>query len=101
MPTYDFRCDEGHVTEARRGVDVESIPCPCGRIATRLSVYHVNVAGDVWIPESEGEYRNEAWGKSLKKQGWDAARSFEHLRKCRVETDAGWAVDMGKANACD
>lgn len=36
MPTYDFVCSCGEVTEARRGVDTPSIPCPaCGGDAER------------------------------------------------------------------
>ncbi len=36
MPTYDYTCKCYVVTEARRGVDVKSIPCPaCGGNAIR------------------------------------------------------------------
>ncbi len=36
MPTYDYRCECGVVTEARRGVEVREIPCPaCGGKAKR------------------------------------------------------------------
>lgn len=37
MPRYDYRCDEGHVTEAVAGVEVGLLPCPaCGRQARRV-----------------------------------------------------------------
>jgi len=40
VPTYDYCCELGHVTERRAGMDWESIPCPlCGRIARRVPVY--------------------------------------------------------------
>ena len=36
MPTYDFTCSCGEVTEARAGYDVRILPCPaCGRQAER------------------------------------------------------------------
>ena len=38
MPLYDYRCDGGHVTESRQGVDVESIPCHCRLPARRAQV---------------------------------------------------------------
>lgn len=46
MPLYDYRCDGGHVTESRQGVEVESIPCShraepgvaCGSSARRAQV---------------------------------------------------------------
>ena len=40
MPIYDYRCSLGHTTEARRGVEVSSLPCPlCGGSAHRVPVY--------------------------------------------------------------
>ncbi len=40
MPTYDFGCTCGQVTELRKGYGVTSIPCPaCGNEANRLAVY--------------------------------------------------------------
>jgi putative FmdB family regulatory protein len=40
MPTYDYRCKCGEITEARRGVEVSSLPCPlCGGTAHRVPVY--------------------------------------------------------------
>ena len=40
MPLYDYCCGSGHVTEARRGRDCESILCPaCGEEARRVAVY--------------------------------------------------------------
>jgi putative FmdB family regulatory protein len=42
MPLYDYRCNEGHVTEVRAGYDVKTLPCPtCGREAHRIPVYRV------------------------------------------------------------
>lgn len=99
MPRYDFRCSEGHVTEQRAGIETETIPCPCGRVADRLAVYRFNVAGDVAVPDSEGFYKNEAGQRALRRQGWDGARAIEHLRQSRIETEAGYAIDMKKANA--
>ena len=100
MPIYDFRCGEGHVTEARRGIGTDAIPCLCGRKAKRLfSAPAIKVDGGVSIPASEGYYQNEANGRQLKKKGWDGDRAIEHLRQNRVETETGWGIDMRKANA--
>ena len=40
MPTYDFACGCGEVTEARAGFETSSLPCPaCGQTAQRVPVY--------------------------------------------------------------
>ena len=39
-PLYDFRCEEGHVTEVRAGRELEALLCPtCGRTAPRVPIY--------------------------------------------------------------
>ena len=39
-PLYDFRCEEGHVTEVRAGREVQALLCPtCGRVAHRVPIY--------------------------------------------------------------
>ncbi len=35
MPTYEYACKDGHQTTARRGYDVASIRCSCGKKARR------------------------------------------------------------------
>lgn len=39
MPRYDYRCERGHVTEMVQGVEIRSIPCPCGLSTERVPVY--------------------------------------------------------------
>lgn len=40
MPLYAYTCKQEHVTEARRGIDCEAIPCPaCGQEAERVAIY--------------------------------------------------------------
>ena len=40
MPTYDYSCESGHTTEARRDISVVDIPCPiCGNTAKRSAIY--------------------------------------------------------------
>lgn len=39
MPTYDYRCKRGHVTESTQGIGTVSIPCVCGTSAERVQVY--------------------------------------------------------------
>ena len=38
MPIYDFRCSDGHTTEAIRPMSTEAIPCACGGEAHRTGV---------------------------------------------------------------
>lgn len=46
MPLYDFVCDCGEVTEARRGIEVFLIPCPaCGKKAIRDFPRNVGLSG--------------------------------------------------------
>ena len=43
MPVYDYRCDRGHMTEERRGLDDVTITCPrprCQSEARRAPIYH-------------------------------------------------------------
>lgn len=39
MPRYDYRCLQGHVTEAVREMAVTEILCPCGQPALRQAIY--------------------------------------------------------------
>ena len=46
MPLYDYLCECGVVTEARRGIGVKAIPCPaCEQSAKRQAVYRVSLRG--------------------------------------------------------
>jgi hypothetical protein len=46
VPLYDYLCECGVVTEARRGINEETIPCPaCGQPAKRQAVYRVSLRG--------------------------------------------------------
>jgi len=37
MPTFDWRCPEGHVHEARASGDTKEVDCPeCGQAATKI-----------------------------------------------------------------
>lgn len=46
MPTYDFRCAMGHVTERRAGYDQSAIGCPvCGAEARRASINRLGMSG--------------------------------------------------------
>ena len=49
MPIYDYRCEDGHEFEAKRGYEDTEIPCPwhdteseacCDKMAYRAEVYH-------------------------------------------------------------
>jgi len=93
MPSYDFRCDCGEVTEARRGVDVKSIPCPaCGGNAVRAFPRNVGLMG---LPTRGSsmpalpEDKAEAQRKDLKSRGWDGDRAVEFIRKGMYEDRDG------------
>lgn len=45
MPTYDFRCAMGHVTERRAGYDQSAIGCHCGLVANRSPVNRLGKSG--------------------------------------------------------
>lgn len=56
MPTYEYRCAEGHATERRvRSYDLVAIDCPaCGSEAQRAPAYSsVGVSGYAIQPMSE------------------------------------------------
>jgi len=45
MPLYDYVCECGVVTEARRGMDISTIPCPsCEGEAKRSAVHSIAIA---------------------------------------------------------
>jgi len=55
MPIYDYKCKSNHMTEARRNVGVEIIPCPiCGLPAQRLTVYRTSFV----MPQSGSKMRD-------------------------------------------
>lgn len=70
MPTYRYRCPDGHVTQQRGGFDDDEIACPaCGLRARREAIYReqgILFKGGGWggkssippppeAPTSEGE----------------------------------------------
>lgn len=61
MPTYDFRCGCGEVTEARAGYDAPPIICPrCGGETKRVAVNLVALAG---LPTRGPSEKKDARGK--------------------------------------
>lgn len=96
MPTYDYRCNCGVVTEARQGVDVKSIPCPaCGHKATRQFSCKVALMGlptrGTSVPTCPEE-KAELDRKDLKRKGWDGDRAMEFVRKGVHEDEQGHKV---------
>ena len=59
MPTYDYRCENGHVTEFRRGRDCVSLPCPvCTEEAKRVPFYaSVVLVTETGVGTGYGRYR--------------------------------------------
>jgi len=51
VPTYDYRCAEGHVTERRvASYDADSLQCSCGLLAQRIPAYVSTGINGVAIP---------------------------------------------------
>jgi putative FmdB family regulatory protein len=51
VPTYEYRCEDGHLTEEFRRVDDRDMPvkCGCGRDASRIiSSTSFSLKGQVW-----------------------------------------------------
>ncbi len=66
MPLYDYRCEEGHVTERLTSRDHEAIYCPCGKPAFRQSVYATasprRWASEISLPSGVRAALDEATG---------------------------------------
>jgi hypothetical protein len=58
MPLYDYRCEEGHVTEGTYPVHVAVVSCPCGRLAARVAVNRGHMPGvSGFVPTPTREHR--------------------------------------------
>lgn len=77
MPTYDYQCDCGEVTERfGQGYDVAVIPCPlCGSSAKRVTLHPPNA-----ITETGGV--GGPWDRNRRNH---AGEKLESLRKTSVE----------------
>jgi len=85
MPTYDYCCDCSVVTEARRGIDVKSIPCPvCGADATRRPFHRVFIACE-GLPTRAGIMAHERRYKVSEFQEASADIAYEHEKAERCE----------------
>ena len=91
MPLYDFSCGCGRVTESREGIGVTAIPCPCGRIAARVSVYRdqgVIFSGGGFtksVMPPPGVESQQEYFKEVRKRGWTGDRAVEEMRKNIIE----------------
>ncbi len=77
IPLYDYSCRAEHTTEAVRGYDIESIPCPsCGADAQRSGF---NLVSSVI---REGATRvKDAKGKYLVSDFQEASQELDHAAK--------------------
>ena len=60
MPTYQYACPDGHVTEEYAGYEDDSISCACGETGRRLpcsGVHVINRTGDLGRPVTWEEKR--------------------------------------------
>lgn len=53
MPLYDWICEDGHFFTRKAGYDAPSLPCACGKPASRQSVYRLNFGG--FAPTTVGQ----------------------------------------------
>jgi len=84
MPTYQFVCRRGHVTEKRVGFECAGIPCPeCKAFALRRAFYEDQyIQGEtVSLPTADGRKlgftkkewdRADAMSKKARKEGTSA-----------------------------
>lgn len=79
MPLYDFRCPDCGVFEMKAGRDEEKVECACGEQATRLSVYHVGVAGFARTPVNQREIKIGEYQ--------EASAELEHQRSRQTNLD--------------
>ena len=85
MPLYDYTCEGGHTTESRQGYGVTAIPCQCGLLAERQSVYVQHQVGLAVVPLSERRYGKQL---SLFKEA-TAERDYAYNQ---VEKEVGHSV---------
>ena len=48
MPVYEFRCPCGKTIERLEPMGTEAIPCSCGELAVKLSVYRIFSKPFIW-----------------------------------------------------
>ena len=49
MPVYEFRCPCGKTIERLEPMGTEAIPCSCGELAVKFSVYRIFSKPFVWL----------------------------------------------------
>jgi hypothetical protein len=91
MALYDYLCECGVVTEARRGVDVESIPCPaCGQPAKRQPVYQVAVLSS-GLPTRAGRHSDTRRKRQQFRDWREASEEIENAYS-QQEKEAGHPI---------
>ena len=87
MPYYNFSCDCGHVTEARRGYDETTVDCEaCGATARRVPVYREQFT----ITET-----GAVQGRHDRTRRNHLGEKLELLRRNSVETKRETGTDTG------
>ena len=93
MPTYDFKCEAGHVTELRRGREVYSLPCPeCGLEAARVPFYasqqlitETGVGSGYCVYRPVGAETKDKAGRTRVSLMQEAASELDYAHKKREE----------------
>ena len=102
MPRYDFRCSQGHTTEAVTPMAVDRRPCPCGAEAVRQAVYaEQTIIGDT-VPkprlgsssrDKAGRFRLGIWEEAqseiihdAKKAGVEPPDLFQNAKRRVLQT---------------
>ncbi len=106
MPTYNFLCGSGHVTEQRRGFDTTSAPCLCcGELAMRqFSATGQYIIGDTVangkavVPKDERRYDLKLFqeaGAMLEHEH----KKAEEIAQRPLKSDNLWQRGKRKADA--
>ena len=82
MPTYTFRCPNGHIFDLRATRETTEVDCCCSATAQREQVYAVNFGGFAAPPRAQRTYHQEF-------KDFDEAGAELEYKHSRMEEEAG------------
>ena len=81
MPLYAYACPQGHVTETLKGAVVVTIPCGCGLVAQRQSVYATQIGGRQRPPVSERPIRMRQYIEAAETLAYEHEKAEESAQR--------------------
>ncbi len=80
MPRYDYRCENGHITEALRPASVVQIDCPaCLGLAQRQSIYVISQGSKTQPPMGQRPLRIGEYQEAAAEVGYQLTERNKHL----------------------